>query len=256
MRLYHFGIVFAILALGFFVSVQIRLITKLQQEEWEKTEYDVLVAAVNASAEEVFYGTEPVVTKTELDRAEEVFFQTLAVLFCGKTDRASWEEQKAQVPCLVVFDTKGYYVYSKHPEEGYGWSECCPYGDGEIPERFFSETEVLLQQYHAVESGSKNGYRMEKSGRGIWEQSLIPPCVFAVYVPKRPGNTEDNVFLYAASGRMEEVFYVTEDNYCHVPSCAQYNEEFIVAWYGSQKESAEDGAIPCEQCLKGVYIDN
>lgn len=255
MKLYHFGILFAIIATGFFMTAQMSFLTKLQQEEWEKMQYDVLVAAINASAEEAFQGAEPVVTETGLNRVEKVFFQTLAVLFCGKTDRASQKEQREQVPCLVVFDTRGYYVYSKHPESGYGWSECCSYEDGKIPEQFFMEAEVLLQQYQNVGSKNKRRYRMEQAGHGVWEQSLIPPCVFAVYVPNYPGNTEDNVFLYAASGRSESVFYVTEDKYCHVPYCTECKEESIVAWYGSQKESTEDGAIPCERCLKEMYIE-
>ena len=56
--------------------------------------------------------------------------------------------------------------------------------------------------------------------------------------------------MYAASGQATAAYLVTEDNYCHVPYCEKCKSEKVVAWYATQKESAEDGAIPCEECLK------
>ena len=251
MKLHHFTLCFAVVAIGFFLTAQIRLVTKLQKERTEKMEYDCLVAAVNAAVETAFGDGESSVTKAGLAQTEEVFFHTLGVLQEGKTDSATWQAWREHVPCLVVFGEKGYYRYCFVPGKGYVWSELIPYQEGQIPEAFFSETEELLLQYHNLQYCSSKQYRMEQAGKGIWEQSIKPPCVFAVYAPRSlclMGQNDD--FLYAASGRRTEVYLVTEDNICHLPFCEKCKEEKVVARYVSQKESAEDGAVPCESCLQ------
>lgn len=251
MKLYHFGLIFAVVAIGFIVTMQTRFVIKQSYVEREKTEYDVLVAAVDAMVDVVFAGGKTIVTEERLFYGEEVFFQTMAVLQEGDTDRAAWEAKRAQVPCLVVFEERGYYVYCRRPGKGYGWSELYLYNDGQIPERFFSETEDLLKRYHSENCAVNKTYRMESAGKGVWEQSLAPICVFAVYAQENLYRAEaDGIFLYAASGQATAVYLVTEDNYCHVPYCEKCKSGNVVAWYATQKESAEDGAMPCEECLK------
>ena len=90
MKLYHFGLIFAVIAIGFFVTMQTRFVIKQSYAEREKTEYDVLVAAVGAAADTVFSGGKSIVTQERLSCGEEDFFQTLAVLQEGATDRAAW----------------------------------------------------------------------------------------------------------------------------------------------------------------------
>lgn len=251
MKLYHAALWFVIIAGGFFFSARCILVTSMGEAGKRKTEYDCLVAAVNAATEVAFSGTDATVTQEELDRTAEVFFQTLGVLQEGTTDRATWEVWRAKIPCLIVFDANGYYRYCFVPQRGYEWSEQIPYENGRIPERFFSDTEMLLQQYHTIQGKKAGRYRVLPAEEGIWERSITPPCVLAVSVPKSYTAVENkSEFLYAASGRVREVYYVTEDNYCHLPYCEYCTPDTVVAYYTSQKESAEDGAMPCECCMK------
>ena len=252
MKLHHFVLLFAIVAGGFFLEAQIRLVIKMQNEGTKKTEYDCLVAAVNSAVEAAFSGNENVVTAAGLSQAEEVFFQTLAVLHEGTTDSAARELWKQKVPCLALFDENGYYVYRRTAEEGYAWSQFVPYEDGKIPERFFRETEAVLERYHSLHSASTKRYRVEQAEEGVWERSIVPPCVFAVYAPQvlQFGDNREGIFLYAASQRVRSAFFVTEDNVCHLPFCEQCRSDVVVARYATQKESAEDGAVPCEYCLR------
>lgn len=251
MKMHHFSLLFAVFSIGFFMTAQTVLVIKMYREGQEKTEYKILVSAVEAAVEEVFHGPDNTVSRVGLKQAEDVFYRTLSVLRDGTADRASWESVRMRVPCLVVFEERGYYMYCFQPEEGYRWSELMLYDHGEIPETFFEETEALLEQYHNLQYHSDKNYGMKHAGKGIWEQSISPPCVFAIYAPEAIGVPEDTVtFLYAASGREYEVYYVTKDNYCHLPFCKAYIEEEVIARYATQRESAEDGAIPCEHCLK------
>ena len=251
MKLHHFALFFAVIAIGFFVTAQIGIVTKLQEESRKKTEYDCLVAAVDATVEVVFDGRDNHVTESGLMLAEEVFFQTLAVLHDGSAEKKTWELWRDKIPCLVVFAEDGYYQYRFTSGVGYSWSELIPYVDGEIPASFFSETEKRLSEYCERNDSFTKKYRMENAREGIWERGIVSPCVFAVYAPEITRFTENRTgFLYAASGRRETVYYVTEDNYCHLSFCEACKKGTIVARYTTQKESAEDGAMPCELCMK------
>ena len=251
MKLHHFALFFLLVAVSFFLSAQVLLVTKMQRVSMKETEYDCLVAAVNATVEATFHKADSTVTKADLNLTEEVFFQTLAVLREGVTDKATWMSLREDIPCLAVFEERGYYCYYFEPGTGYQWTEMVPYEDGRIPNEFFERTEELLCNYHNLRHQSHKNYQMELAGKGVWEQSIIPPCVFAVYAPQSTSLPEDSVeFLYAASGRRYEIFYVTEDNYCHLPSCDEVKSGTIVARYATQKESAEDGAMPCKYCMK------
>ncbi len=254
MKLYHFGLIFIVIATGFLVTAQIRSVTAMKEEEIRRTEYDCLVAAVNAAAGVVFSGGENRATASGLQQAAEVFFQTLSVLHDGTPDAAGRSVWRECVPCLVVFDETGYYCYSYVPGQGYVWSAVEIEQKEEIPESFFSETEELLSRYHALHVSSAKKYRMEKAGRGVWEQSLSRACVFAIYAPRLPeaAGKGGDIFLYAAAQRIREAYFVTEDNYCHLPSCRRCEKSTIIARYATQRESAQDGAIPCASCLKGI----
>ena len=143
-------------------------------------------------------------------------------------------------------------MYRPEQGEGYDWSAKTFYEDGKIPDCFFREAEELLADYLARNGGELKKYRMEPAGNSVWEQSLDPPCVFAVYAPA-VGNRltkETPSFLYAATGIGNIAYYVTEDNYCHYASCEHVGQKKVVAYYATQKESAKDGAIPCEYCMK------
>lgn len=254
MKLYHFGLIFIVIATGFLVTAQLRSVTSMKEEEIRRTEYDCLVAAVNAAAGVVFSGEDNRVKASGLQQAEEVFFQTLSVLHDGTPDAAGRSVWREYVPCLVVFDETGYYRYSYVPGQGYVWTATEIEQKEEIPESFFSETEELLSGYHALHVSSAKSYRMEKAGGGVWEQSLSRACVFAVYAPGRPeaAGKKQDVFLYAAAQRVREAYFVTEDNYCHLPSCSCCEKDKVIARYATQKESVQDGAVPCESCLKGM----
>lgn len=251
MKFHHFALLFVVIAIGFFVTSQTLLVTKMQRESMEQTEYDCLVAAINATVEDVFSGVDNTVTEAGMAMAEETFFRTLTVLREGATDQTSWKAMREFVPCLVIFEERGYYQYYFEPGTGYGWTSLIPYKEGTVPKDFFEETEILLKQYHSVQHDSQKKYGMKQAETGIWEQSIKPPCVFAIYAPQSISLQEDSVkFLYAAAGRKYETYYVTEDNYCHLPFCEKCIEGRIIARYATQKESAEDGAIPCGKCLK------
>ncbi len=254
MKLYHFGLIFIVIAAGFLVTAQIRSVTAMKEEEIRRTEYDCLVAAVNAAAGAVFSGEDSRVAASGLQQAEEIFFQTLSVLHDGTPDAAGRRVWREYVPCLVVFDETGYYRYSYVPGQGYVWTAVEIEQKEEIPESFFSETEELLSRYYALHVSSAKSYRMEKAGTGVWEQSLSRACVFAVYAPGLPeaAGKKQDVFLYAAAQRVREAYFVTEDNYCHLPSCSRCEKDKVIARYATQKESAQDGAIPCASCLKGI----
>lgn len=251
MKLYHYALFFVLICSGFFLSAYIVTVLKMQEESVRKTEYDCLVAAVNATAATVFQGDGGNVTETDLARAEDVFFQTLEVLWFGSADCSRLEELRKKIPCMVVFAKDGYYRYCFAKESGYGWSEKVSYEEGEIPEMFFEETEVLLAGYHDTEHAVNRNYRVEQAEEGVWERELSPMCVFVVYAPWHSGlsNTE-NVFLYAASRYQPVAYYVTEDNRCHLPFCEEYINGQVIACYATQKESAEDGAMPCEKCMR------
>ena len=252
MKSHHFALLFIIVAIGFLVTAQAQLVVKMQNESIKKKEYDCLVSAVNASLDAAFTGAESIVTAEGLKQVEEVFFQSLAILHEGITDKVAWETWKQKIPCLVLFDERGYYVYRYTAEAGYAWSELFPYEDGGIPEHFFTDTEELLLQYHGVHYVSEKRYRMEHAEEGVWEQSIVPPCVFAIYAPEilQSAGGKESTFLYAASRRGKTAYFVTEDNYCHLPICEKYKSGKAVARYSTQRESAEEGAIPCEYCLK------
>lgn len=252
MKWYHFGLVFAVIAMGFFVMMQVRLVNSMQREELQRQEYDALVAAVNGAAEVAFGWTEETVNEEALQAVEEVFFQTLAVLHGGTPDAAECAVWREYVPVLAVFAEQGCYLFCFKKGKGHGWSELIPYEDEEIPNRFFSETETILTLYHTLHGARRGNYRMEAAEEGVWEKRLSKACVFAVYAPPLPGygKTEREGYLYAAAERTTEVYYVTEDTYYHVPSCGECKMKNIVARYNSQKECALDGAWPCEKCLK------
>ncbi len=252
MKIYHFGLIFIVIAAGFLVTDQIRSVAAMKEEEIRRTEYDCLVAAVNAAISVVFTGEDSIATASGLQQAEEAFLQTLSVLHDGMADAAGRAAQRQYVPCLVVFDERGYYRYRYVPGKGYLWSEITLYQGEEIPDGFFSETEELLSQYHSLHDTSKKKYRMEKAEKGIWEQGLSRACVFAVYAPRLPETSEkeQGIFLYAAARRTKEAYFVTEDHYCHLPSCEHCEGSVVIARYATQRESAEDGAVPCDSCLK------
>lgn len=251
MKLYHYALFFVLVCVGFFMTAYISLRVKMQEESNRKTEYDCLVAAVDAAVDVVFAGSERNVTKADLVQAEEVFFQTLEVLIYGTVDRTSRESLKMSVPCLVVFAEGGYYRYCFEKGKGYGWSEMISYEWGKVPARFFEETEKLLEAYHDIRYTSSRKYRIEQAEKGVWEQELSPFCVFAIYAPAHSGLSKaGNGFVYAASDYRQIVYYVTEDNRCHLPSCMKYKEGNVIACYSNQKESAEAGVMPCEHCMR------
>lgn len=251
MKMYHYALFFAVICIGFFLSAHIATIMKVKEKCNEKTEYDCLVSAVNATVNTVFAGNDESITRIDLERAEEVFFQTLEVLWFGTTDGTRREELRMRIPCIAVFAEDGYYCYCFKKELGYGWSEFVPYENGKIPAGFFEETEKLLTEYHDTEYTAFRNYRVEQAGEGIWEREISPLCVFAIYAPVHSGWLSDgNGFLYAASKYQQLSYFVTEDNRCHLPFCEAYKEGNVIACYSSQKESAEDGAIPCEICMK------
>lgn len=251
MKLYHFALFFLMIAVGFFVTAQIETVAKLQEERIERTEYDCLVAAVNAAVDVAFYGDGNDVTEDSLRSAAEVFFQTLAVLHEGNADRSTWNSQREKVPVLVVFDEKGYYRYINDRKSGPGWSKQVFYEDGRIPDVFFDETESILVQFYNDRYGSQKRYRMECAKEGAWEKTITPPCVFAVYLPFDDDVLQrEKAFLYAASTRTIETYLVTEDNYCHLPFCNCCETKKVIARYVNQKECAEAGALPCEFCLR------
>ncbi|MBQ8315930.1 MAG: hypothetical protein IJX95_09370 [Lachnospiraceae bacterium] len=251
MKLYHYALFFALVCVGFFMTADISLRLKMQEESKRKTEYDCLVAAVDAAVDVVFARGERNVTKADLVQAADVFFQTLEVLWYGTTDRTSQENLKMRVPCLVVFSGDGYYRYCFEKGKGYGWSEMVPYEQGKVPSRFFEETEELLTGYHDTSYTSSRKYRIGQAGKGVWEQEISPPCVFAIYAPVHSGISDGgNGFVYAASDYQQTAYYVTEDNRCHLPFCEEYKEGKVIACYSTQKESAEAGATPCEECMR------
>lgn len=251
MKLYHYALFFALVCIGFFLTAHITLVLKLQEESNRESEYDCLVAAVDAAVDAVFSGMEHDVTREDLLRGEEAFFHTLEVLWYGTTDRTGRASLRMRVPCIVVFLEGGYYRYCFEKEKGYDWSELIPYEQGKIPKRFFEETEELLTRYHDINYTANRIYRLEQAEEGIWEQKITPSCVFAIYAPVHSDLRDGgNGFLYAASNYQQIAYYVTEDNRCHLPSCAAYKEGETIACYSTQKGSAEAGAMPCEECLR------
>lgn len=251
MKLYHYALFFVLICIGFFMTAHIATSLKMQEECIRKTEYDCLVSAVNAAVDVVFSGSDTSVTTAELMRAEEVFFQTLEVLWYGTTDCTTWEALRMRIPCIVVFAEDRYYRYRFEKEKGYVWSEMVSYEQGKIPTRFFEETEELLAGYHDTQYTSFRKYRIEQAEQGIWEQEISPPCVFAIYAPKHSGLEKDGSgFAYAASDYEQMAYYETEDNRCHLPFCMEYKTGKVIACYSTQKESAEAGARPCEKCMR------
>ena len=251
MKLYHFALFFVVIAIGFFMTAQIKRLDKMQEEGKKENEYDCLVAAVNAAVEVAFPDGDDLVSSAELIQTEEVFFQTLGVLFEGSTDKVAGEAMRQKIPCLLIADKETCYLYSLQSEFGYRWTRYPFEKEKGIPDEFFDKLAAVIVQYHNVHRSSGKTYRMEKAGKGIWEQNIAPPCVFAVYAPENSGLTkETGSFLYAASGKEQIVYYVTEDRKYHLPFCEEYKKKGAIACYSSQRESAEDGAFPCEHCLK------
>ncbi len=251
MKLYHYALFFALVCVSFFMMAHVALVLKMQEESNRKTEYDCLVAAVDAVVDVVFEGEDYNVTEADLVRAEEVFFQTLEVLWYGTTDRTTWEELRMRIPCIVVFAGDGYYRYRFEKETEYRWAEMVPYEQGNIPACFFEETEELLVEYHDIRYASSRKYRIEQAEKGIWEQEISPPCVLAIYAPVHSELSRyGGGFVYAASGCRQTAYYVTEDKCCHLSSCEEYKNRPVIACYSTQKESAEAGAMPCEKCLR------
>ncbi|MBQ9767626.1 MAG: hypothetical protein IJW37_05955, partial [Lachnospiraceae bacterium] len=144
MKFYHFGLIFAIIAMGFIVMAQMRLITSVQREELQRNEYDCLVAAVNGAVEAAFTGTGNIVATGDLNRASEAFFQTLSVLHGGVPNEAECAVWRDYVPILAVFEERGYYRYCFTEGTGYEWSELIPYQAEGISEQFFTEAEDIL----------------------------------------------------------------------------------------------------------------
>lgn len=249
MKFYHVGLVFAVIAGGCFLITQLRLLGVTEQEKLRRNEYDCLVAAVEAAVEVAFTGEENEVSEENLELADEVFFQTLSVLHGGTPDYV--ESGRDCVPCLVLLESRGYYIYSMTEKTGYGWSELKPYQEEGL-ESVLAEAEEIVSRYHAVHYTNGRMYHMKAAQKGIWEQGLSKACVFAVYAPPiaEISGTEQGVLFYAAAGRTRTVYYVTEDNVCHVSSCDQLQKKKVVALYTTQKESAQDGAYPCAECLK------
>lgn len=252
MKLYHVALFFLLVAGGMFVTAGVQLAVKAQNESIGKAEYGGLVAAVNAVAEVVFSSETEPISERELEQAEEVFFQTMGVLHEGTTDAASWDVWKQRILCLAVFAPEGYYVHHFVQGEAHGWSDRKCYEDGRIPNRFYRETEEVLTKYLRQNGIVSQKYRMEPAGKSVWEQSLEQPCVFAIYAPLPINRITERkpAFLYAATGRSEIGYYVTEDEVCHYSVCEEVGQKKVVAYYATQKDSAKDGAIPCEKCMK------
>lgn len=252
MKLYHVALFFLLVAGGMFVTAGVQLAVKAQNESIRKAEYGGLVAAVNAATEVVFGSETEQISERELEEAETVFFQTMGVLHEGTTDAASWEAWKQRILCLAVFAPEGYYVNYFVLGEAYRWSEKQCYEEERIPECFFRQTEEVLAEYLRRNGIVSSKYRMEPAGKSVWEQSLEQPCVFAIYAPLPTNRITEGkpAFLYAATGRSEIGYYVTEDEVCHYSFCEEVGLKKVVAYYATQKDSAKDGAIPCEKCMK------
>lgn len=253
MKVYHYALFFALICFGFFVTAFITLRLRMREESNRKTEYECLVAAVDSAVDRVFSGSNDV-SALDLQQAEEAFFRTLEIMWSGTAGHIGWEDFRRRVPCIVVFLDDGYYRYCRESDAGYGWSEFIPYEQGEIPLRFFEETEQLLKEYHDTEYSSASEYRVVQAEGGIWEREISPPCVFAIYAPVHSGMFQGgNGFLYAASKYQQLAYYVTEDMICHLSFCEAYRDGTVIGCYASQKESAMAGAVPCEKCLGGAY---
>lgn len=84
MKLYHFGLIFIVIAAGFLVTAQIRSVTAMKEEELRRTEYDCLVAAVNAAAGAVFSGEDSRVKASGLQQAEEIFSRPFQCCMTGR----------------------------------------------------------------------------------------------------------------------------------------------------------------------------
>ncbi len=258
MKFYHFGLVFAIIAAGCFVTIQLRQLSVTEREKLRRNEYDCLVAAVEAAVEAAFTGEENEVSEENLKQTEEVFFQTLSVLHGGTPDGV--QGGREYVPCILVLEERGYYIYCAAAGRGSSWSKLTPYRHDDL-DGVLMETETIITRYCTSHYINERNYCMAAAQRGIWEQGLSKACVFAVYAPPvaKIAGTEEGMLLYAAAGRTRTIYYVTEDKVCHVPSCDLLREEAVVALYTTQKESAQDGAYPCMKCLKErkqLYFDN
>lgn len=255
MKLYHFSLIFLVFFGGLIVMEQKDELTTRLREGTQRVEYDCLVAAVNAAAG-CYFSMEGKMEGKEgkeilLKNTETVFFQTLSVLHEKNADETGIEAMQTTIPLLAVFGEDVFYIYQNGSGGKLGWSEYAYEADGRIPEKFF-----LLAGEAVDESRKQFGITRSKSEvseyfAGIWEKELSRDCVFAIYVPEgvKLSEKEDEVFLYAAAKYVAETYLVTQDMYCHLPSCASAIEKKVVSVFGTQKEAAKYGAEPCPFCL-------
>ncbi len=246
MKWYHFGMLFAVLFAGSVIILQTIVVQEQRMQEITRTEYDCLTAAVEAATYVAFEEAGGQLSLPVLEQTEEIFFQTLSVLRMGITDAAGRKEIERYVPCIFVFGEQSCYGYIDGTWEKLGESD-----DGILPEQFYRTAEDCVNGYLRETGSSIRKIRMEAASQGIWEKGLKKKGIFAVYVPViYTGTKQERVLLYGAAHVADEVYLVTEDGCCHLPGCEQYKPEEITERYTTQRESAENGAIPCEWCLQ------
>lgn len=213
MKLYHFALLFAVIACGSFVVIQVALLNERKKEELRQTERDCLAFAADDMAKDLFAGANEEVSMQEVNEAGEVFFQSLALCRNGAADVTTKEYWKRKV-VLFVYEKSGYYRFTYGPEKEDGW-EFSFYGDT-TPE----------------------------------EEGIIIPSVAVVFTIDGYGTASDSRGeLYVASGITETKYYVTEDGHYHRPECVKCGTESVLFCYATMRACAEQGAFPCEECL-------
>lgn len=213
MKLYHFALVFAVIACGSMVAIQVSLLNERNKAELRQTERDCLVSAADDMAEELFTGNKEV-SMAKVSQAGEIFFQSLSLCRNGAADMATDEYWKKRL-ILVVFEKNGYYRFSYDSAKNESW-EFFSYGEKE-----------------SVESGMKI------------------PSVLAILTTAGYGTGQDsNGKICVASGRTETKYYVTQDGEYHIPECGRCKEEKVIFCYATPIECARNGAFPCESCLR------
>lgn len=172
MKIYHFAISFAILALLLMTVTDVK-IAELSSMAAERRDIDNVLDDAVTYAVQRLINVKDGSSTLDLEGASESFFDSLYASLAIAD--APWERRLLEiyVPVLVVTDVDGFYVCSNDytdsetvPKEfGRKWSNkyYYDYNDGQLEYRFTNTTEVTVYDHMGIfpDSGGTAGYRLD-----------------------------------------------------------------------------------------------
>ena len=258
MRIYHFTIVFAILALAAGILCESRIASS-DAEKRVSERYDIAFDRACDAAASVLRGRGEELTESVIYDARIQFTNSLCAYFGISAFSAEGRMLLQKVPVIAVTCPDGIYVGYIADESGHAvrkWTEKLLYSQisqEDIFEMFFRDKDINKSL-----TGRALKIELPDDDMGMFGRNAHETGFAAFYV--KPGNSDDSgIYTYAASvSKIPKHYYINiggdgyaSGRYYHTESCRYKSEECMEL--NSRKECAEYGAFCCPECRDVLY---